>query len=173
MQQSGRTSKNTWVARGSSPIIDAIYRRAADLLQIDESLMRKRSKDEDVDLGTSAYIAEKLQLVHYAVGEKYHAHYDFRPAPLENKDQPARYATILFYLNEGMTGGETAFPGWMNAETEEALTVTPEKGKAVLFYNMLPDGNLDERSFHSARPVVSGEKWLTNLWVWSPYFKTN
>jgi hypothetical protein len=75
-----------------------------------------------------------------------------------------RFATILFYLNEGMVGGETSFPQWLNAETRDELYVTPEIGKAILFYSLLPDGNMDERSLHAAQPVRSGEKWLTNLW---------
>lgn len=36
--------------------------------------------------------------------------------------------------------------------------VKPEKGKAILFYNMLPDGNYDDRSLHAAAPVLKGEK---------------
>lgn len=80
--------------------------------------------------------------------------------------QPSRFATILFYLNEGMEGGETSFPRWLNGETNEVLKVKPEVGKAILFYNQLPDGNYDERSEHAALPVTKGEKWLTNLWVW-------
>ena len=75
-----------------------------------------------------------------------------------------RFATILLYLNEGMGGGETAFPRWVNADTGNQLIVKPEIGKAVLFYSLLPDGNMDERSQHTALPVTAGEKWLTNLW---------
>ena len=82
------------------------------------------------------------------------------------RGQPCRYATILFYLNDDMEGGETTFPMWRNAETSSALKVKPEKGKAILFYNILPDGNFDELSMHSSSPVTRGEKWLTNLWVW-------
>jgi 2OG-Fe(II) oxygenase superfamily len=74
------------------------------------------------------------------------------------KDQPSRFATILFYLNDDMVGGETSFPRWMNGETNEALIVKPERGKAILFYNLLPDGNYDERSQHAALPVLAGEK---------------
>jgi hypothetical protein len=80
--------------------------------------------------------------------------------------QASRFATILFYLNEVTLGGETAFPLWVNAETTEQLVVKPEVGKAVLFYNQLPDGNYDERSQHASLPVIVGTKWLTNLWVW-------
>lgn len=81
------------------------------------------------------------------------------------RGQPARFATLLLYLNDGMEGGETSFPLWRNAESPHALKVKPEKGKAVLFYNILPDGNFDELSEHAALPVTNGEKWLANLWV--------
>lgn len=92
---------------------------------------------------------------------EYTPHHDFS-MPALIKDQPSRFATILFYLNDDMVGGETAFPRWINAETSEALLVKPEKGKAILFYNLLPDGNYDERSQHAALPVLSGEKVRDN-----------
>jgi len=166
-----RTSQNTWVTRTSSPIVDAVYRRAADLLQIDEALLRFRGDDDrDISntIGTHASVAEKLQLVHYENGQEYTAHHDFSYPNSDNDWQPARFATLLLYLNEGMEGGETSFPRWMNAETSARMDVVPEIGKAVLFYSTLPDGNNDDLSQHAAQPVKRGEKWLTNLWVWDP-----
>ncbi len=44
--------------------------------------------------------------------------------------------------------------------------VAPRKGSAVLFYNLLEDGNGDDLSLHAALPVWKGEKWLANFWVW-------
>lgn len=44
------------------------------------------------------------------------------------------------------------------------------KGSAVLFYNLLEDGNGDDLSLHAALPVRQGEKWLANFWVWDPKF---
>ena len=64
------------------------------------------------------------------------------------------------YLNEGMKGGETSFPRWVNAETFRELKVVPVIGKAVLFYSQLPDGNFDDFSQHAALPVTEGEKVL-------------
>ena len=98
---------------------------------------------------------------------EYTPHHDFSMPGMMN-GQPSRFATVLFYLNDDMEGGETSFPRWLNSETSEPLLVKPQRGKAVLFYNMLPDGNYDERSQHAALPVRKGEKYLTNLWVWDP-----
>ncbi|KAL3799385.1 hypothetical protein ACHAW5_010387 [Stephanodiscus triporus] len=165
-----RTSLNTWVYRENDAVIDTVYRRAADLLRIDEAMLRPRSADEFPDMDNTRSMAEALQLVHYDVGQEYTAHHDFGYSRIHNKDQPARFATLLLYLNEGMEGGATQFPRWINAETSEALSVEPEVGKAVLFYSQLPDGNMDDFSHHAAMPVRKGEKWLMNLWVWDPKY---
>jgi prolyl 4-hydroxylase len=158
-----RTSYNSWLPREKSPIIDAIYRRAADLMRIDEALLRYRGDGEYPDLGTEKSLAEQLQLVHYNVGQEYTAHHDFGFSRIDDKKQGARFATVLLYLNEGMEGGTTSFPRWQNAETFKDLKVKPEVGKAVLFYSQLPDGNFDDFSHHAADPVqlggVSEEKW--------------
>lgn len=166
-----RTSFNSWVERESSPVIDAIYRRAADLVRIDEALLRSRGKDEYPNLPTKHSLAESLQLVHYEVGQEYTAHHDFGHTPIDSPHHPARFLTLLLYLNEGMEGGETSFPRWVNAETFHPLMVTPEAGKAVLFYSQLPDGNMDDFSQHAAEPVRDGEKWLINLWIWDPIYE--
>jgi hypothetical protein len=68
---STRTSKNTWISRNHDMILDAIHRRAADILQIPESLLRWRRKTEIPEFTESLItIAEKLQLVHYDVGQR-------------------------------------------------------------------------------------------------------
>jgi len=167
-----RTSENSWVYRHASPIIDSIYRRAADLLHIDEALMRPRTAEEFPGMPSKHSIAEALQLVRYTEGQEYTAHHDFGYARTSDALQPARFATLLLYLNEGMVGGETSFPRWVNAQTSDQLKVTPKKGQAVLFYSFLPDGNLDDLSQHAALPVRKGEKWLTNLWVWDPIYES-
>lgn len=165
-----RTSRNSWVSREESPIVDAVYRRAADLLRIDEALLRYRGAGERPELDTPNSVAETLQLVHYDVGQEYTAHHDFGYGSQDHALQPERFATVLLYLNQGMKGGETSFPRWVNSETSEPLKVTPEVGKAVLFYSQLPDGNMDDLSQHAAVPVTEGEKWLINLWVRDPVY---
>ena len=89
---------------------------------------------------------------------------DFGYTNGDDELQPQRFATLLLYLNEPKAGGQTTFPRWINAETRESLKANPKRGKAVLFYSYLPDGNMDDLSQHSAAPVIEGEKWMINLW---------
>lgn len=58
---STRTSLNSWLPRESSPIFDAVYRRAADLMRIDEALMRTRDESEVPEWLDQKTIAESLQ----------------------------------------------------------------------------------------------------------------
>lgn len=160
-----RTSFNSWVERERTPIIDAIYRRAADLTQIDESLLRHRNKKEHPELPSNKPCSESLQLVHYDPNQEYTAHHDFGYSHINDQVMGARFATLLFYLNNVTEGGETAFPRWVNGETFKELMVKPEPGKAVLFYSQLPDGNMDDFSQHAAKPVIEGDKWLVRLFV--------
>mmetsp|Transcript_17611 Transcript_17611/g.24830 ORF Transcript_17611/g.24830 Transcript_17611/m.24830 type:complete len:606 (+) Transcript_17611:32-1849(+) len=166
-----RTSYNSWIRRDRSLIIDSIYRRAADLMRIDEALLRTRSKGERPDLDYLSDAAEELQLVHYSSGQQYTPHHDWGHPSVSKTRQPSRFATLLLYLNEGMNGGETSFPRYLNAHDAGVLDVVPEIGKAVLFYSLLPDGNFDDLSQHQAKPVIDGEKWLINLWTWDPRFR--
>jgi len=167
-KSSTRTSRNTWIKRERDSVIDSIYRRAADVIGIDEKLLRHH-KDEHASTVNS--IGEELQLVHYDKKQEYTAHHDFGYAPIQDTAQAVRFSTLLLYLNEGMSGGETEFPRWFNGNTTSGLRVTPKRGNAVLFYSMLPDGNMDDLSQHSANPIIDGEKMLINLWVHDPFRK--
>lgn len=162
-----RTSRTTWLARHSSPIMNAIIRRGSDVLKIDEAMMRRRLPDEIPDVPFSSSISEDLQIVHYGPGQQYTAHHDFG-YPDTRSNTPSRSINLCMYLNEGMEGGETAFPHWRNAETSDSIKAVPMQGKAMIFYMKNPDGNLDSLSQHAAMPVVQGEKWFANLWTWDP-----
>ena len=70
-------------------------------------------------------------------------------------------------------GGETSFPKgilYQGDEMKQGFKVHPGKGSAVLFYNLLEDGNGDDLALHAALPVRDGEKWLANFWVWDDKF---
>ena len=67
-----RAASTTKIGRHQSIIMDAIYRRAADVLQIDEKFLRYRRKLEIPEFDESKIgIAESLQLVHHSEGQKH------------------------------------------------------------------------------------------------------
>lgn len=147
-----RTSLNAWVGRHTSDPIETLYRRAADLLQLDEKLLNSQNN------------AEEMQVVHYVNGQKYDSHHDWGVSGYPE----SRYITMLMYLTDMAhpnAGGETAFPKGADGK---GFKVHPGRGSAVLFYNLLEDGNGDDLALHAALPVIDGEKYLANWWVWDP-----
>jgi prolyl 4-hydroxylase len=104
---------------------------------------------------------ENLQLLHYDVGELYGNHHDYYHLPDADKwsQDGGRILTVFLYLNDVEGGGETDFPR-LN------LTVTPKRGRAVLWPSVL-DRNplkLDWRTEHAALEVTKGVKYGANLW---------
>ena len=105
---------------------------------------------------------EDLQVLHYPIGGEYRPHYDtFNPDSsaanyLQSGGQ--RLATFMVYLNTPASGGYTHFP-------LADLSIKPEKGKAIFFYNVDHLGNIDEMSLHAGMPVLEGEKWIITRWL--------
>ena len=147
-----RTSRTAWIERASSSMTERISRRAADALGVEERVLY-----DGLAAGAQSELA---QLVQYRAGDKYDAHTDWA---LEPENQPRlRWCTLLIYLRVPAHGGGTGFP---LANTTEPLVVAPRKNAALLFYNLLPDGNVDVDSLHMGLPVHSGQKWILNLWT--------
>eukprot|EP01084_Bolivina_argentea_P005901 11151_1 len=154
-ENKARTSSNAWVKRSMSDVLDWIFHRLGDVVQVDESHL------------WDTIGSESVQVVHYDIGQEYKAHHDWRTNRLQT-----RFATFLMYLTDMASpnaGGETEFPRVKN-ENGETLKVHPGKGRAAMFYDMLEDGNVDDLTIHAALPVKEGEKWLANVWIWDPNF---
>lgn len=146
-----RTSSTGWLSRTQSPILDTLFRRFADALNISEAKLHHNKN------------AENLQVVHYKVGAEYSPHHDFGD---DGNRQNSRFLTLFIYLKPAEQGGGTSFP---NAFGGRGMKVFPKPGSALLWYNMLEDGNGDEASLHAGMPVEAGEKWAMNLWLWDPH----
>ncbi len=106
---------------------------------------------------------ESMQILYYGIGAEYQPHYDyFDPATLGGLGHynrgGQRVATFIVYLNTPKKGGETIFP-------KTGLKIVPEKGKALLFYNVNSKGIVDPMSFHGGAPVLEGEKWIITRWL--------
>lgn len=96
---------------------------------------------------------EALTILRYAPGQEFRLHMD-AIAGAGNQ----RIATMLLYLNDDFTGGETVFP-------DLGLTVRPKRGDALLFRNVDARGHGDARMRHAGNPVRSGTKWLATRWI--------
>ena len=86
------------------------------------------------------------QLVRYGAADHYVPHLDTGPG-LED-----RYLSVVCYLNDDFSGGQTSFPG-LN------YVATPQSGKAIVF----PSNYL-----HCSEPVTSGEKFVLVSWINGP-----
>ena len=127
-----------------------------------------------------------MQAVRYTSGQFYEGHRDyFDPREYPERawvDKNGRWrnrlATILWYVHAPERGGETWFPqllgheiGDFKACDSRGILVRPLNGTAMLFYSLLANGRLDEKSWHAACPVTSGSKLVANSWVWSGPWK--
>jgi len=166
---SARTSRSVFLDYDKNPFMANIFRRGFQLM--------------GVQGGPSNYtvIGEHLQVIHYALQQEYSPHHDWFGPKLEIYRNSAvvqkgynRLATLFLYLNDVESGGETVFPQKDGVSIPDACThpqgfkVKPKRGRAIIFYSMLPDGNLDDNSLHGGCPVVAGEKWAANWWFWDP-----
>ena len=103
--------------------------------------------------GTDIAQGEALSVLRYQPAQQFRLHHD-AIAGAANQ----RIKTVLLYLNEGFTGGETFFPA-------SNLTVRPVAGDAILFANTQADGTPDPRARHAGLPVTRGVKWLATRWI--------
>ena len=104
---------------------------------------------------------ETLQAVRYAPGQQYKPHHDYYNS-CETWQAGNRHYTFLIYLNAVEAGGETAFPR-LN------LTVMPHAYSALVFNNVLDNGEPDERSQHEGVAPSRGVKYAINGWVRSKH----
>jgi prolyl 4-hydroxylase len=82
----------------------------------------------------------RIRVYRYEPGEHHSTHWD---TVVELPDRISSRITLVFYLNDGFTGGETEFP-------ELRKRIVPRRGSALLFQH---------RVLHSALGVTSGVKY--------------
>jgi prolyl 4-hydroxylase len=106
---------------------------------------------------------EGFQVLHYLAGGFSAPHFDFLiPSNAANQASIARsgqrVSTLVIYLNDVESGGETLFP-------ETGLSVVPRRGHAVYFEYANALGQVDRRTLHAGQPVLRGEKWVATKWM--------
>lgn len=103
--------------------------------------------------GIPAQHGEPLQVLRYRPGQEFRRHSDALPG-VRNQ----RIATVLIYLNDAFTGGETQFP-------VADMSIRGEIGDALLFRNVTADGRIDQTAIHAGLPVRTGIKYVASRWI--------
>ena len=130
---------------------------------------------------------EQLQLLRYRDGQEYVAHHD----GIISENGGKRIATVLMFLREPTSGGETSFPqGTPLPETKAAFlankdklsecgwndgngfSVIPKKGEAVLFFSFHINGTNDPFANHASCPTLGGTKYTATKWIHENPFET-
>ncbi|TKV90735.1 hypothetical protein SEVIR_9G048200v4 [Setaria viridis] len=153
-----RTSSGTFLAKHEDEIVSGIEKRVAAWTFLPEEN------------------AESMQVLHYEIGQKYDAHFDYFHDKNNLKRGGHRIATVLMYLSDVKKGGETVFPsaegGHLQYKDEtwsdcarSGLAVKPKKGDALLFFSLHVNATTDTSSLHGSCPVIEGEKWSATKWI--------
>lgn len=136
----------------------------SSVLSVDDCPLVKRLEQRIEGLtGIPSRNGEPLQLLRYGLSNEYQPHHDFFEAAIPGDAQQLllggqRLATIILYLNDVKSGGETVFP-------HLGLEVVPRKGSALFFAYARSETDLDYQSLHGGRPVLAGEKWIATKWL--------
>ncbi|XP_061164995.1 prolyl 4-hydroxylase subunit alpha-2-like [Saccostrea echinata] len=157
-----RISQTGWVRDPAHPKISRrLSRRISNTVNLDAIFSNRASP------------VEEWQVLSYTTGGHYGEHKD----PLATEEsiwemteekqkvktyfmryQGQRIATWMFYLNDVQAGGVTVFP-------KLKARVPVVKGAAAFWYNLKPNGEIDQRMSHGGCPVILGSKWVCNKWI--------
>lgn len=144
-KSSGRTAWNAWIQHDHDRTIESLCQRLAALA------------------GHPLEHAESLQVVYYAPGGEYRAHFDAYDVATERGQRYTqrggqRLCTAILYLNDVQAGGRTRFP-------RLDLAIRPELGN-VLVFDSCESGTrrVHPLALHASEPLEAGEKWIANLW---------
>ncbi|RQO56013.1 2-oxoglutarate-dependent dioxygenase [Paucibacter sp. KBW04] len=140
-----RTSAGAWFQRAEFELLSRIEARLAALLHW------------PVDRG------EGLQVLRYAAGGEYRAHFDYFNPGLPGSQRHLqtggqRVGTCILYLDEVEAGGATRFPSL-------GFEVRPRRGAALYFASVDGQGVEDPATLHAGLPVLSGVKYIATKWL--------
>ena len=149
-----RNSYQMWFGRNENELIERIEKKIAEVTNV------------PVENG------EQLQVVRYNEGQHYKVHWDyFDPAFPQNKavlDRGGqRIITFMVFLTDVEHGGETHFTRVPNEDKTDALKIKPKAGRAIMWWNVDEQGNLDKDTLHEGcDPTVPGEpKLIFTKWI--------
>ena len=132
-------------------ILDEKTRKSKSVGLVDEFINKPIIERCHSILGHDKSLFEPMHIVKYEQGDFYTPHFDCGPVIV-------RPYTFIITLNDNYQGGETYFP---NLDKSYKL----KKGDALFFHNYTTNHLETTLSFHGGKEVLSGEKWIANMWV--------
>lgn len=151
-QDPSRTSETAWISK-DDPVAKKVFAKACEMT------------------GKPMGCCEDLQVVRYKPGTYYKAHHDSccdgsdACQEFETKGGQ-RVGTMLVYLNDEFTDGETHFPDHGGVKMK-----TPP-GSAIFFRPLANDTpKCHPKALHAGLPISSGTKYVCNAWVREEDFK--
>lgn len=141
-----RTSETAWIPK-SDPVARKVFAKACE------------------KTGKSMDCCEDLQVVRYKPGTFYKAHHDSccddSKACEDFESQGGqRVGTLLVYLNNDFTDGETHFPDHDDARMKA------DPGSGIFFRPLASDcDQCHPKALHAGLPISSGTKYVCNAWV--------
>ena len=152
-----------------------------------EVMSIKAEQITKLNLYNEQFASENYQIMNYGIGGKISGHIDSPGIIYENLqeksmlfldflkhflihnsflDKPNLYdrvsyggprlMTFMVYLSSVEAGGRTVF-------LQPGVSVKPEQGSALYWFNMGAQNNYDSRVFHLGCPVIYGNKWIANM----------
>ncbi|KAG1693168.1 Prolyl 4-hydroxylase subunit alpha-2 [Nymphon striatum] len=145
------TKLRFWIGDEDSEIVSKVTKKLEFITGL---------KGSNVDLNAEAY-----QIATYPPGGRYVPHMDaFDNTMRKHPDDVNgthicgdRIATAMIYLSEVAAGGNTVFP-------LTGVSIKPQKGAAVIWWNLDRKGDSDIFTRHGGCPVLLGSKWIANKW---------
>jgi prolyl 4-hydroxylase len=136
--------------------------RTSDLSVLNPPAVQTLDEKIARTLGIRLAYSEGIQAQRYDVGQEFKPHTDFfEPGTPEYEkfggDRGNRTWTFMVYLNTVPKGGGTKF-------SAVNRIFYPQKGRAVVWNNLYPDGTVNRDTQHAGMPVEEGHKVIITKW---------
>ena len=106
---------------------------------------------------------EDMHITRYPVGGQYKEHMDYFHKGTEYYENAIKLGgqrdkSVLIYLNDNFSGGETYFPVL-------GIKIQPKTGRLIVWNNLNEDGEPNPDTIHAGLIVESGIKYLLSIWI--------
>ncbi len=138
---------------------------------IDDHHKKEEHNFDSAGVGSNRFATILLYMTDLKEGDGGETVFTHGWPPGQPESERVEFGDALAALRaSGDVEGLLAHGSWeekMVARCRSRLAVRPHSSRAVLFYSQNPDGSADNMSLHGGCPVINGEKWAANLWVWN------